>query len=56
MWSFGVAATGVKGLLVHDDRREWDETHRVSADLERYERFTQASNLELAQDPSEVAS
>nr|WP_313315457.1 hypothetical protein [Dietzia maris] len=55
MWSIGVAATGVAGLPIYDGRAGWD-TGRVSSDLARYERFTQASSVELAQHPGDVAN
>lgn len=51
MWSIGVAATGVAGLPVYEGHGSWGLSRRISVDLERYERFTQASTIELAQHP-----
>lgn len=54
VWALGVGATGVAGLPVHT-RGGWDGEHRVSSDLELYERFTSASTSELVERPGPVA-
>lgn len=53
LWRLGVGATGVAGLQAHT-RDGWGDEHRVSSDLEVYERFTSASTSELVEQPGLV--
>lgn len=52
MWAFGVAAQGIRNMLIHDNERWFGD--RRTGDRDSYEQHSTASTVEILQSPGSV--